>query len=562
MKTCRRPKPPILVWVSIFAAAACARSRVVPSADRGDAAALEVDSGVLSKQSDSTAPRAVAPLSGGVVTSPHVLFRWTPRTSARVELASTPTSPVQTLGSGSGELDVPAVAVGRWFWRVVDVNGHASPFARLRVIPAATRLVRQGARGGTDLNGDSFDDVVLRQDVFAGRAKIDGSDRTSDVTIPLLPDTSSRCDERPKNYPPVGPRCRNVGDLYAPGDVDGDGFDDLLAYVDARCVLVFRGAASLPSPWHATEHVCPEGVDAPGPARIIRAGDVNGDGMADVGLAVTGGGLGVFLGRATGFSQQPHVLLPQAYQWADGGDLNGDGYDDLAALSKEGELTIFWGSAAGLTTTPGARLKVASALQDGTSALAAAPLMRVVDWDGDGLADVIGVAPSVAPEFWVVPGSAITSSPHSTRSRRWPFKNGFSESVFIWDVFPTAGRSTSAVLLGGWGNQGAWDMARVKFKEGPGFTLPMGPEHLEDARIAKPVAIASVGDVDGDGLDDALVVTVDDTDGSLVGELTLGTATGIDLGGAAYSLRYDGEREGAAAIGYLPAKRGSKARAP
>jgi hypothetical protein len=560
MKTRSRQWPRVLLCVSV-AMTACTRSRVVPSADRGDGASAGIDSGAVGKQT-ATTPRPVSPLSGSVVSSPHVRFQWAPRTSARVELSSTPTPPAQTLGSGIGELEVQAVPAGRWFWRVVDGTGRAGPFARLRVIPAATRLVRQGTRGGTDLNQDGFDDVVLGQDVFLGRTKIDGGDHTKDASIPLLPDAGSRCEKRPADVPPVGPRCRNMGELFVPGDIDGDGFDDVLAFADARCVLVFRGAASIPSPWLASERACPEGVEAPGPVRMVRMGDVNGDGFADVGLGVTGGGLGVFLGSAAGLSPRPQVLLPPTYQWTEGGDMNGDGFDDVAALSTEGDLAIFWGAVGGLGIPPVARVKVPFAGRTGSKGFVAAPLMRIVDWDGDGLADVVGVTSSDPPELWVALGGPMTSTAPARFTRRWPFRSEHSESLFAWDTFSGVGRSSATTFLGGWGSLGRWDFATVSYKDAGGFAVPKAPERLEGSTVDKPEAIARVGDVNGDGLEDVLVVTLDDSDGSRVGELTLGTAAGIDLGGAAYIFRYDGEREGGGHVGYMTSRRVSKARAP
>src|SRR5262245_3498940 len=136
------------------------------------------------------------------------------------------------------------------------------------------------------------------------------------------------------------------------------------------------------------------------------AGDVNGDGFADVLVAaqyydetvVDEGQVSLFLGSSSGPSTTPawEFESGQADAFitaaASAGDVNGDGYDDVVVGSAqfdngetdEGRAWLFLGSASGLSTTPawtaetnqaGARL--------GFSAQAAG------DLNGDGFADVI-----------------------------------------------------------------------------------------------------------------------------------------------------------------------------
>ncbi len=173
------------------------------------------------------------------------------------------------------------------------------------------------------------------------------------------------------------------------GDVNGDGYDDLAVgmpgweakypptdWGDYGRVYLFFGSAMGLS---ATNVQILNGVrEDQRNAMIVRAGDVNGDGYADVliqgtlnynahnPLAPVGEtGLQLYLGGPTGLATTPawnipiYVLKPRGFGGV--GDLNGDGRAEVlvsvsewksSTSSWEYRVELYQGTAAGLSTTP------------------------------------------------------------------------------------------------------------------------------------------------------------------------------------------------------------------
>ncbi|MEW5986820.1 MAG: VCBS repeat-containing protein [Chloroflexota bacterium] len=164
------------------------------------------------------------------------------------------------------------------------------------------------------------------------------------------------------------------------GDVNGDGYDDIvvgaLLYdngeTDEGQVYAYYGSAdgpSLTANWVVESNV----VEARLGGLVAPAGDVNGDGYADV---ITGaewysngeekeGAAFVYYGSATGLSATPDWTVESNQLDANlgvsvdtAGDVNGDGYDDVIVGAyyydngeeDEGRAFVYYGSAEGLST--------------------------------------------------------------------------------------------------------------------------------------------------------------------------------------------------------------------
>jgi hypothetical protein len=181
------------------------------------------------------------------------------------------------------------------------------------------------------------------------------------------------------------------------GDVNGDGFGDLIVGANgAGAAYVYLGSAS--------------GLGAaawtpPGPAgsnfgwSVASAGDVNGDGYADVivGDNMGAGGAGVayvYLGSATGLGTVAAWTQtgPAGSYYGDSVtgacDVNGDGYADVVvgavrALGYSGAAYAYLGSASGLATVPTWSQSGAANAGFGNS------LSCAGDVDGNGFADLI-----------------------------------------------------------------------------------------------------------------------------------------------------------------------------
>ncbi len=191
------------------------------------------------------------------------------------------------------------------------------------------------------------------------------------------------------------------------GDVNGDGYSDLLMSDSSNhgTVWCYNGSASLsfssPS-WTVSGGANNYSLGA----TMAPAGDVNGDGYADVVLTdYVHNIIYVYLGSANGLQAQPQATItgPASSNFGEGicsaGDVNGDGYDDIIVgapnlsdgQSFEGGAYLYLGSANGIQSSPAWTFE---------SNLAQSYLGYRVstagDVNGDGYADVIVTAPDLS----------------------------------------------------------------------------------------------------------------------------------------------------------------------
>lgn len=271
-----------------------------------------------------------------------------------------------------------------------------------------------------DVDGDGLADLVVGAPgdhsrctacglAYVFRGDADGLDPDSEQAIPeVVHAVYERC-------------CEAVAGV---GDVDGDGYDDVLL-----------GATSGSNSWWIGEtYLIPgsrTGMDPSGEvvfaspkveiddhfgASLAPAGDVNGDGYADVIVGAPGsllpGYAAVYLGDPLGLLPGSEVRLTRSSRdpselgygeaVAGAGDLNADGYDDVAVGAPSygypdlgGEVDVYPGSASGLASIPALTLSGAIA----GDALGQA-LCLAGDYDSDGFYELVvgrpgfdGIAP-------------------------------------------------------------------------------------------------------------------------------------------------------------------------
>ncbi|MFT5288562.1 MAG: hypothetical protein ACI8QS_000605 [Planctomycetota bacterium] len=199
------------------------------------------------------------------------------------------------------------------------------------------------------------------------------------------------------------------------GDVNGDGFDDVIvgapfydvAMSDRGAAFVFYGSAtglSTAADWEFVSSVSSKFGES-----VAGAGDVNGDGYDDVivgaGAHLSMGAAYCFHGSATGLSDTATWLVLGSVQngafgasVSGAGDVNCDGFDDVIVgaylsevdTSNEGLAFVYHGSATGLNLSPSW-----AGEGDQLNAFFGGSVASAGDVNGDGFADII-----VGAEFY------------------------------------------------------------------------------------------------------------------------------------------------------------------
>jgi hypothetical protein len=299
------------------------------------------------------------------------------------------------------------------------------------------------------------------------------------------------------------------------GDINGDGYSDVIVganlYNNGQssegAAFIYHGSPSGISTTRAALLECNK-ADAYFGYSVAGAGDVNGDGFSDVIVGATGyynvedgeGAAFVYHGSATGIGTTAAAMVESnqlyatlGYSVACAGDVNGDGYSDVIAgamlydngQSNEGAAFIYHGSPSGINITAATMVESNKA-----DAYLGWSVAGAGDVNGDGYSDVIAGA-----QF---------------------FENGQSleGAVFVYHGSTTGINPTAAVIL----------------ESNQAFAL-MGS------------AVASAGDVNGDGYSDLIVGNIGYSNGES-GEgaafIYHGSASGVNTT-AAITLESDQE---------------------
>ena len=259
-----------------------------------------------------------------------------------------------------------------------------------------------------DVNGDGYSDVIIGAEGYPGYTSERGAAYAYFGSPSGLAASPGWMTEGAADGAHLG------FSVSGAGDVNGNGYSDVIvgapyedgSGTDEGAAYLFLGGPGGPSPlpdWtvRGQQNSAHLGYC------VAAAGDVNGDGYADVALGAESyddsmmidvGAVFLFLGGPEGLPGSPDWQITGDAEFgylgrsvSGAGDVNADGFSDLvvgapgytAAATGEGRVMVFLGSATGLSQTPAATLDGGQQGRRLGHSVSGAG-----DWNGDGYGDV------------------------------------------------------------------------------------------------------------------------------------------------------------------------------
>ncbi len=276
-------------------------------------------------------------------------------------------------GDGYDDIVVGAYHYKNFTGRVYIYTGNAdglsaAPFA---ILTGETQNIYFGRSVGTagDVNGDGYDDIILGAQAFdnwTGQVFVFAGSPNGVSATPIFTATGE------------GPSDSFGHSVGTAGDVNRDGYDDMIigahGYADftGRTYIYLGGADGLSNTRALT--ITGENTNDFFGYSSSTAGDVNGDNYADilVGASSYKNGTGrayVYAGSINGLSATPiFVITGEAeknyfgFSVGEAGDVNGDGCADIIIgayhySDSTGQIYVYFGNKEGMNTTPAFTVK-------------------------------------------------------------------------------------------------------------------------------------------------------------------------------------------------------------
>jgi hypothetical protein len=393
-------------------------------------------------------------------------------------------------GDGTWELPRLVPSATAQALAAVDADGDG----RLDLVAASAPNAGVQLLRGDGALGFPAPEIVDAQAAQVALADLDGDGRADVIATDYAAGTLRTFRSLGDRLAPPATYPMNVPQSLAIADVNGDGAPDVLVGGNAPRAGVDAGVSLFLNRGDGT--LLPE-VRLGGVAALrVFAADLNGDGVPDLAVQ-SDDGVAALLGRGDGaFTAPPAVTDASGEQLIGAGDVDGDGLAELVTLVLHG--------------LPGTQeVRVRHLLADGALGDAAAyalppvvypyqPTGLVADLDGDGLADVLIATDDLVYQtlFDIVAtgrvlllrggrGGLAAATPYATASAGGGVAAGSVSGGGRRDLVVLEPRAWSVALL----------PARGDGSFGPPRRWALGSQ----------IETVATGDVDGDGRDDVVV---------------------------------------------------------
>ncbi len=378
-----------------------------------------------------------------------------------------------------------------------------------------------------DVNGDGYSDVIVGASSYDSGESDEGRAYVYHGGPSGLSSSPSWTDEGDQIGAHFGVSVATAG------DVNGDGYSDVIVganeydngELNEGMVFVYYGS-SMGLSISPNQYLESDQVGGSLGVSVSTAGDVNADGYSDViiGSFSFGDSAWLFLGSASGLASTPASIVDPGLDWSffgysvsTAGDVNGDGYADVivgawnasASWGGNGQAFLYYGGATGISTPPAWIGEVDKAGEYGRSVATAG------DVNGDGYADVIvGSIEYTHPEQYE--GGAflyLGSADGLPTTPSWISESNQEDNCWYAASVSTAGDVNgdgySDIIVGSELNfnpSGGYGAAFV-FHGGPSGPSETAGWSAEGDQIDAcfGVSAASAGDVNADGYSDVIV---------------------------------------------------------